>query len=138
MSLERNYYKKEGKKMSSNQDIKMTKKELSDLCRKQENYIKELEEKLNRLTQTEECNSAPKKPEYEQLAFDNGTLQRFNAELNDNLMAFSEGLRLIYKEKRSETDRADFYHRQYIMENKRANELYEKWRKLQEEKEKQE
>ena len=48
-----------------NKDEKLTYKELSALCRKQEEYIKELEEKLIKPSDTESCE--PAKPTYDEL-----------------------------------------------------------------------
>ena len=113
-------------------DMELTKKELIALVRKKEQEIKELEEKLDRLTHIESSKYEVKKVSYEEMVIRNNRLMTDVERLYETNVALTESLRLVNQEKIKEIERADMLEIQYESENARANKLYDELEQLRE------
>ena len=111
-----------------NKDTELTKKELVALCRKQEEYIKELEKKLKTPSDTEKLETA--EPSYEELDRERCDLiQQLNMLIEEN-NALRWSLTTAHKEMIDWKNRFDSMQEDYYREYKRAEKLYDEWEKL--------
>ena len=93
------------------QDEALTYEELTARCRKQEEYIKKLENKIYGTLSDEKC--MPSLPTYEELE---SQLERQSDALrksDEMLSAIMEALRISNNRLRDETERADYYKERY-------------------------
>ena len=107
-----------------NKDEQMTYEELTTLCRKQESYIKELEEKLKTPSDIGKIEVA--KPDYEELCRQVETLDYKLNEKITEIDALKCSLTMIYQEMITWQNRCDTWETNYYREYNRANELFEK------------
>lgn len=113
--------------MKENKDEALTYEELTARCRKQEEYIKELEEKLKTSSETVQCGLD--KPTYDELCRQVRSLTGKSIELEQENDALRWSLTKMYIQleisKVTEEQREEDYYR----ENSRAAELYDKLNK---------
>lgn len=111
-----------------NKKEQMTYEELTTLCRKQESYIKELEEKLKTSSATEKATEKIEvaKPDYEELCRQVETLDYKLNEKITEIDALKFSLTMIYQEMITWQNRCDTWETNYYREYNRANELFEK------------
>ena len=117
--------------MKKNKDEQLTYEELTELCRRQEAYIEELEKKLIVLDETKICE--PAKPDYEELIFRNSQLSDENRELSETIQALLYSLKKVNVERLVNEDERRHFQERYTQENKRAYKLYCENEKLQKE-----
>ena len=117
--------------MKKNKDEALTYEELTKLCRRQEAYIEELEEKLKKPSDAGKLEVA--KPSYEELIFINSQLSDENRELNETIVALQYSLRKLNNERLDIEAESRHYRERYEQENKRAYKLYCENEKLQKE-----
>lgn len=105
-----------------NKDKKLTYKELTALCRKQEEYIKELEEKLIKPSDTESCE--PAKPTDNELYRKIQSLSGKVYELEHENNALRYSLTKMYIKLKDEQAIAEIWEEEYHREHSRAEHLY--------------
>lgn len=96
----------------TNKDEQFTYEELTALCRKQEEHIKELEDKIYGTLSDKEC-CCPPEPTYEELQ---NVIERKSNDLrryDEMLSAVMEALRISNKRLFEEISRANYYKEQY-------------------------
>lgn len=113
-------------------DAELTKNELVALCKKQEEYIKELEEKLKTPSDTEKVQVA--EPDYEELVRECGDLYHQLSVLTDENNALRWSLTAAHKEITAWKNRSENWEENYYKENKRAERLYDELEKSKMEK----
>ena len=112
-----------------NKDPEMTKKELTALCRKQEEYIKELEDKIyGTLSDSEKCVESAK-PDYDELLRENQKLYDRIYQLVDEIEALKWSLIKSHNEMISWKEHCIHWEENYDKEHKRAEKLYEELNK---------
>lgn len=114
--------------MKENKDEALTYEELTALCRKQEEYIKELEEKLKTPSDTEKVQVA--EPDYEELVRERGDLYHQLSVLTDENNALRWSLTAAHKEITAWKNRSENWEENYYREHKRAERLYDKLEEL--------
>lgn len=114
--------------MKESKDEQLTYEELTALCRKQEEYIKELEEKLKTPSETIKCDVP--KPDYDELIRERDNLNhQLNVLINEN-NALRWSLTMAYKEMTAWENAVDMWKEDYYKEHNRAEKLYDEWKKL--------
>ena len=113
--------------MKENKDEQFTYEELTARCRKQEEYIKELEEELKISNETIKCDVA--KPTYEDLIRQVRSLntQIYKLEQENNALRYS--LASLYIQLENSESRAEQWKEDYYRENSRAEKLYDELNK---------
>ena len=107
----------------NNKDEQLTYEELTALCRKHEEYIKELEEKFKAPIDTEK--SELSKPSYEELS---RQIDNLNVLIEEN-NALRWSLTTSHKEMCDWKNRSDMWQENYYKEHKRAEKLYDELNK---------
>lgn len=116
--------------MKENKDT-LTYEDLTDLCKKQEEYIKELEEELRTPSKIEKCDELAK-PDYEELCRQVDYLNhQLNALIDEN-NALRWSLTTSHKEVNDWKNRSEMWEENYYKEHKRAEKLYDEWAVLKE------
>lgn len=110
----------------NNKDEALTYEELTALCRKQEEYIKELEGKTP--SETEKCEV--RKPTYDELISHNMRLSDKNREQEETIQALLYSLQKINIERLVNEDESRHFKEMWGKEYERANKLYDEWEKL--------
>ncbi len=109
--------------MKENKDEALTYEELTALCRKQEEYIKELEEKLRTPSDTEKIEVA--KPDYNELVRRNNRLLDTNIENRDTIQALLYALKNINNARIINDDSLNHYQDMFLRERSRADKLFD-------------
>lgn len=109
-------------------DQELTKKELTALCNKQEEYIKELEEKLKTPSDTEKVEEA--KPDYDELCRQVQNLHYMLDEERNTNKALRWSLTMAYQEMTDWKNHSDVWEEYYYREHKRAEKLYDELEEL--------
>ena len=117
-----------------NKDPELTKKELTEICEEQKEYIKELEEKLRGLSETKKCEVA--EPSYDELCRMKQLLSNRIFELEKENEALRFSLTETYKELKRSQSREEMWEEDYYKELKRADKLYDEWKELKRKSEK--
>jgi transcriptional regulator with XRE-family HTH domain len=107
----------------TNKDQELTKKDLIALCRNQEQYIKELEEKLRTLSDTEKIQVA--EPDYDELWRMNQVLHNRIFQLEKEIEALRFSLTETHRELKRTQSREEIWEEDYYKEHKRAEKLFE-------------
>lgn len=103
--------------------LELTYEELTEKCRKQEEYIKKLEEKLKTSSDTEKLETT--KPDYDELVRVNSDLYHQLSVLIDENNSLRWSLTMAYKEMTAWKNRSENWQENYYKEHKRANKLYD-------------
>lgn len=113
--------------MKENKDEALTYEELTALCRKQEEHIKELENKINSNVLipkgTEKCEVA--KPDYNELVNRNNALLDANRENRDTIQALLYALKSINNERLVNDDSLNYFQDMFLRERSRADKLFD-------------
>lgn len=113
---------------NENKDEALTYEELTALCKKQEEHIKELEDKIyGTLSDTEKVKTA--EPDYEELIRENSDLYHQLSILTDENNALRWSLTTAHKEMIAWKNRSENWEENYYREHKRADKLYDKLNK---------
>ena len=110
----------------------LTKKELIALCKKQEEYIEELKEKLKKFKDTEKCES--EKPDYNELCRQVQSLNNKIFKLEQENEALRYSLTETYKGLKCSQTREEMYEEYYYKADKRSEKLFDELEKLNREK----
>lgn len=102
----------------------MNKEELTALCKKQEEHIKELEEKLKALIDPKKC-VEPAKPEYDELCRQIESLSYKLELLKQENSALKYSLTQMYIQLKNSESREEIWQENYYREHKRAEKLYD-------------
>ena len=88
----------------------LTKKELTALCRKQEEYIKELEKKIEDIQPrtTEEC-IMPSKPSYEELECERDRMREHIRQCDFLIKALEDSLIFVNRDRDSRIQECEWY-----------------------------
>lgn len=108
--------------MKEIKDEALTYEELTALCRKQEEHIKELEEKLKG-NETKKCEVA--KPDYDELVRRNNRLLDENIENRDTIQALLHALKSINNERLVNDDDGNYFQDMFLRERSRADKLFD-------------
>lgn len=111
-------------------DEQLTYEELTALCRKQEEYIKELEEKLKTPIEKDTGSEAIREPDYDELVRECGDLNHQLSVLINENNALRWSLTMAHQEMTAWINRADMWKEDYYKAHKRAEKLYDEWKKL--------
>lgn len=107
----------------TNKDQELTKEELTALCKKQEEYIKELEEKLKTPSDTEKCEVA--KPDYDELSRQAQRLDLKIFKLKRENEALRHSLTKMHMELNVSQSREEMWQENYYKESNRTDKLFE-------------
>lgn len=113
----------------TNKDEQPTYEELTALCRKQEEYIKELEEKLKTPSDTEECSEKIAEPGYDELVRERGDLYHQLSVLTNENNALRWSLTMSHQVMNDWKNRSEKWEEDYYEEHQRAEKLYDKLNK---------
>ena len=113
-----------------NKDKTLTYEELTELYRKQEERIKELEDKIyGTLSDAEKCSEKIAEPDYDELVRECGDLNHQLSVLTNENNALRWSLTMAYQEMTAWVNRADMWKEDYYEAHKRAEKLYDKLNK---------
>lgn len=108
----------------TNKDEQFTYEELTVLCKKQEEHIKELEDKIyGTLSDGGEC---LQEPDYEELIVERDDLNHQLSVLTNEINALRWSLTMAYQEMTAWRNRSKKWEEDYYKEHKRAEKLYDK------------
>lgn len=109
----------------TNKDEQFTYEELTALCRKQEEYIKKLEEELKTPNDTEKIEVCKERQDYDDLLFQHYKAMDKIRELEEVVRALLYALRKIDVERLVNKNESQHYQEMYAQEYKRANTLFD-------------
>lgn len=116
--------------MKENKNKALTYEELTARCRKQEEYIKELEDKIYGTLCDNEKLTEVAKPDYDELCRQISNLSHQLSMLVEENNALRWSLTTAHKEITSWKSCSDGWEENYYREHKRAEKLYDEWSEL--------